>query len=412
MIGHLPGIESLARAFVRIHQDQKTGKLVLSRGNEPWHYYFLDGRLLYAFGGQHRVRRWNRALKWHCPHWRIDFNAIEPTSLWEYQLLHRAVKRNELSLPQAKSIIAAVTREVLFGTIDASEIEGQWASIARPNAQSGSFPLSIPYDEFNSLLQETVELWQQWQGMGLGYISPDEAPRWKVEAPHSSQLSPSSLSVQELSNGQKTLWDIAQKRKQSLAYLTRTLHYFIQQGAIELKEVPDMASPFEQVRLAVNAVKPASTTIACIDDSPTVSACLKQILEPQGYRVLTIQNPLKDMAILLSEQPELIFLDLMMPVVHGCDFCAFLRKTSVFQATPIVILTSSDGAIDRVRANLSGASDFLSKPPHPQKVLAVVRKHLDRSRQFALTSVAMYDSDSPDIDSSADDTERVRSKSK
>ncbi|NJR66580.1 MAG: response regulator [Leptolyngbyaceae cyanobacterium CRU_2_3] len=54
----------------------------------------------------------------------------------------------------------------------------------------------------------------------------------------------------------------------------------------------------------------------------------------------------------------------------------FLRKTSVFQDTPIVILTGHDGVIDRVRAKLVGSSEFLAKPPESAKVLQVVQKYL------------------------------------
>nr|WP_286186397.1 response regulator [Geitlerinema sp. P-1104] len=124
------------------------------------------------------------------------------------------------------------------------------------------------------------------------------------------------------------------------------------------------------------AVAPPCRTLAYIDDSPTAGEYLRKIIEPRGFRLMFIQNPLQDLPLLLKEQPELIFLDLNMPLIHGSDFCSFLRKTSVFQATPIIILSQSDGTIDRVRANLCGASDFLSKPARPNQVMQVVEKHV------------------------------------
>jgi chemotaxis family two-component system response regulator PixG len=80
---------------------------------------------------------------------------------------------------------------------------------------------------------------------------------------------------------------------------------------------------------------------------------------------------------LLSRKPDLIFLDLVMPNTNGYEICSQLRKVSAFRITPIIILTGNDGIIDRVRAKIVGASDFLSKPVDAETVLAVTSKHLN-----------------------------------
>jgi two-component system, chemotaxis family, response regulator PixG len=116
--------------------------------------------------------------------------------------------------------------------------------------------------------------------------------------------------------------------------------------------------------------------IACIDDSPMIGEQIKEILQPFGYEVKVITNPLQGIATLLQDKPDLIFLDLVMPNTNGYELCTFLRKTSAFQNLPIVILTGHDGVIDRMRAKMAGASDFMSKPPDAMKVLQMVEKHL------------------------------------
>jgi chemotaxis family two-component system response regulator PixG len=103
---------------------------------------------------------------------------------------------------------------------------------------------------------------------------------------------------------------------------------------------------------------------------------LKCIIEPLGYEVLGITEPLQSVSTLLQRKPDLIFLDLIMPNTNGYELCTFLRKTTTFQEIPIVILTGRDGMIDRVRAKMAGSSDFLSKPPDPAKVLQILRKFL------------------------------------
>ena len=116
--------------------------------------------------------------------------------------------------------------------------------------------------------------------------------------------------------------------------------------------------------------------VACIDDSPTVGKFVEKVLSPFGYRVLKIQDPLRATTLLAKHKPALIFLDLVMPNADGYSLCTFLRQSPAFRDTPIIIFTSRNGIIDRTRAKLAKASDFLSKPPQPEKVLQMVEKHL------------------------------------
>jgi chemotaxis family two-component system response regulator PixG len=81
----------------------------------------------------------------------------------------------------------------------------------------------------------------------------------------------------------------------------------------------------------------------------------------------------------MSRKPALIFLDLVMPNANGYEICGQLRKLSIFKETPIVILTGQDGIVDRVRAKLVGASDFLSKPVDATTVVNVIRKYVRHS---------------------------------
>ena len=83
--------------------------------------------------------------------------------------------------------------------------------------------------------------------------------------------------------------------------------------------------------------------------------------------------------LLLQHKPDAIFLDLVMPVANGYEICAQIRRISLFKNTPVIILTGNDGIVDRVRAKIVGATDFLPKPILAQKVLAALLKHLNHS---------------------------------
>jgi two-component system, chemotaxis family, response regulator PixG len=375
-------IELLYAKLSSLNQEQATGKLALANQNDRWILYFLRGQILFIIGDQYRVRRWSRAMKQYCYHFQFNAERVANSQMWEYQLLHQGIARGQLTLQQAKSALTTILSEIFFKIISCEDLKSQWQPTLKQPTSARTFNLPLSTPEIQTVWQQSVQLWQQWQDMGLGYLCPDQAPFWKTSSTWQERLtSYNTVQLKQLFNGQNTLWDIALQQKRSVLEVTRTLHHFIQQGELGIKSVIDFPSPLEQLKMARSAVTSQTQKIACIDDSITSSWKLREILAPHGYQVVAIQDPLKEMPILIQHQPDLIFLDLVMPQVYGSDFCAFLRKTTVFKDTPIVILTSSDGAIDRVRANLNGASDFLSKPPTPEKVLKIIRKHLPKTSE-------------------------------
>ncbi|NJM57779.1 MAG: response regulator, partial [Synechococcales cyanobacterium RU_4_20] len=71
------------------------------------------------------------------------------------------------------------------------------------------------------------------------------------------------------------------------------------------------------------------------------------------------------------------FLDLVMPVASGYELCKQIRRVSAFKDIPIVILTGNDGVIDRVRAKMVGATDFVGKPVKADKIIPLLDKYLN-----------------------------------
>lgn len=116
--------------------------------------------------------------------------------------------------------------------------------------------------------------------------------------------------------------------------------------------------------------------VACVDDSPTICRSLEEILTHQGYRFVGIQDSLTAVLKLIKSKPDFIFLDLLMPKVNGYEICSQIRKTPSLKDVPVVILTGKDGIVDRMRAKLVGATDFLGKPVEAEKVLNVLHKYL------------------------------------
>ncbi len=170
--------------------------------------------------------------------------------------------------------------------------------------------------------------------------------------------------------------------KQNVLPVARSLFPYILKGIIELVEVPDSPLRIIDIQKKQNLAETKgsnSPLIACVDDSPQVGQMLEQIFAAHGIRFIKIQDAVQALPVLLEHKPDLIFLDLVMPVASGYEICAQLRRISVFANTPVIILTGSDGLFDRVRAKVVGSNDYVTKPVTAEKVMTVVRKYLQAS---------------------------------
>jgi two-component system, chemotaxis family, response regulator PixG len=116
--------------------------------------------------------------------------------------------------------------------------------------------------------------------------------------------------------------------------------------------------------------------IVCIDDSPTILKLIDSYLQDESFNVLMIGDPVRALMQVVRHKPDLILLDVEMPNLDGYEFCSLLRRHPAFKATPIVMVTSNNGFLDRARAKLAGSSGYLTKPFAQSELLKIVFKHL------------------------------------
>ena len=94
------------------------------------------------------------------------------------------------------------------------------------------------------------------------------------------------------------------------------------------------------------------------------------------FSVFPISEPLKALMKIIRIQPDLILLDVGMPNIDGYKLCSLIRKYSAFQNTPIVMVTGNKGLIDRAKARMAGATDYMTKPFTQTDLLNIVFKYL------------------------------------
>lgn len=370
--------------FKLLKQPRFSGQLILTdQKGQDWTFYLYHGRITFATGGTHSFRSWKRNLLAYCPQITSFATALKQAvkelsdrnlTCWQLQVLSLWVDQQKITREQAAKVARAIVIEALFDVTQARQVTYQVKQDSSVNSQ-------LALIDAEQVSAEVQELWKIWQTAKIADRSPNSAP--VIRQPKQLQENTSANLYQVLTkllDGQRTLRDLAVQMKRDVVDITRSLLPYIQQGFIELIDIPDFPSPIQPPAPIQPVAQPTTAPlIACIDDSPLICQGLEEIIRGAQYQFLAINDPLRAIAVLMSRKPALIFLDLVMPNANGYEICGQLRKLSIFKETPIVILTGQDGIVDRVRAKLVGASDFLSKPVDATTVVSVIRKYVRHS---------------------------------
>jgi len=123
-------------------------------------------------------------------------------------------------------------------------------------------------------------------------------------------------------------------------------------------------------------VAPPRKKILLVDDEAAIVQSLRYNLERSGYSVTAAGDGRSAVALAASEQPDLVILDIMLPLLDGIEACKEIRKTS---SVPIIMLTAKDQEFDKVLALELGADDYVTKPFSLGEIIARVKARLRRS---------------------------------
>ncbi|WAS05533.1 response regulator [Gloeomargaritales cyanobacterium VI4D9] len=339
-----------------------------------WCLYLGGQRLYYAssiVGQKERLTnilsRLRPDLEWP------SLAALESEPAW----LREWWQKQALPLAELRQVVTQLSQEALVQAVAILKAPIDFQRNVQPN------PILItpPWQDLLAAVRQQVYGWQLVRGQGLSPLSRLYLDMAQVGAFCDFWEQIQGTPEYEKFWGRQTLATWIQMFGQKLCvYECSSL---VQVAPLELATrvrglvgVGTVVSlPFQNVAptTAAPPVQPRPV-IACIDDSKAVQRQVQMTLELEGYDIVAITEPARALTTLVRRRPEVILMDINMPDIDGYELCRMLRQSRQLKDVPIVMLTGRDGLIDRLRAQLVGASSYLTKPFAPEQLTQAVQK--------------------------------------
>jgi twitching motility two-component system response regulator PilG len=116
--------------------------------------------------------------------------------------------------------------------------------------------------------------------------------------------------------------------------------------------------------------------VLVIDDSNTIRRSAEIFLLQAGCTVILAEDGFDALAKIADHQPDLVFVDIMMPRLDGYQTCSLIKHNKVFRAIPVIMLSSKDGLFDRARGRIVGSEHYLTKPFTKDELLNAIETHV------------------------------------
>lgn len=117
--------------------------------------------------------------------------------------------------------------------------------------------------------------------------------------------------------------------------------------------------------------------VMVIDDSKTIRRTAETLLAREGAQVTTAVDGFEALAKIAETEPQIIFVDIMMPRLDGYQTCTLIKHNQRFRHTPVIMLSSKDGLFDKARGRIVGSEQYVTKPFTREELLDAIRKHVE-----------------------------------
>ncbi len=119
--------------------------------------------------------------------------------------------------------------------------------------------------------------------------------------------------------------------------------------------------------------------VMVIDDSKTIRRTAESLLTKEGCEVITANDGFEALAKISDHNPQIIFVDIMMPRLDGYQTCALIKHNQRFKSTPVIMLSSKDGLFDRARGRIVGSEHYLTKPFTREELLGAIKNFVPKT---------------------------------
>ena len=116
--------------------------------------------------------------------------------------------------------------------------------------------------------------------------------------------------------------------------------------------------------------------VMVIDDSKTIRRTAETLLQKAGCTVITATDGFDALAKIADTNPDIIFVDIMMPRLDGYQTCALIKNNSAFKSTPVIMLSSKDGLFDKAKGRIVGSDEYLTKPFSKEELFDAIKQHV------------------------------------
>ena len=145
-------------------------------------------------------------------------------------------------------------------------------------------------------------------------------------------------------------------------------------GALLSSELPATANDTDSTVMSLH--DKIRRKILVVEDSSTIRKVISITLSQKGYEIIEAGDGLEALSRLNEIKPDLILLDIILPKMDGYQILSIIRDNPEFKNIPVIMLTSKDGIINKVKGKIAGSSAYLTKPFDPAQLVETIERHI------------------------------------
>lgn len=341
-----------------------------------WLVFCFNGRIIYAGESEGSLKR----LRDYLHRYKVDqaldgleIPSVAAVNAPEYGYLWLLLEKNSITPAQGRSILHGMICETLFDLL--SLHHGAFSFEMGPPLAPQLMAL-----EMSPLLTRIMKQVQEWKTFHPHIQSPSQCPLILDQDKLRQAVRQNAFeTLTHWADGKTSFRQIARYLNRDIVTVTKAIYPFVQQGFVQLKPPPSEPTPYP-----ISQFRTKVPRIVCIDDDRVIRETVELILTDNGYEATAIGNPLKALSQVFQLKPDLILCDIAMPELNGYEICAMLRNSSAFRETPIIMLTGIDGFIDRLKARMVRATNYLTKPFGEGELLTLVENYIGKGHPIPL----------------------------